>query len=153
VREHVLHSGAPLLRVKRADLRGAGVELSEHRVVGVSDGKPQLADGTVLDVANVVWCTGFGKDTSWIDLPLGDGDWPEHHRGVLADQPGLYFVGLPFLFGFSSMLVGGVARDGDYVARHISQRVGGGRRAVSVPEQTRRENRAASTTASISKQL
>jgi putative flavoprotein involved in K+ transport len=115
--------GGPLIRVKREDLAAAGVEHTEARTVGVQDGKPVLADGRVLDVANVVWCTGFGKDTDWIRLPIGDGDWPEQTRGVVPDVPGLYFVGLPFLQGFYSMLTGGVARDADHVAGHIARRV------------------------------
>jgi hypothetical protein len=41
---------------------------------------------------------------------------------VVPDAPGLYFVGLPFLRGFYSMLVGGVARDAEYVAGHIDRR-------------------------------
>src|SRR4051794_7301044 len=121
VRHHILTAGAPLLRVKRKDLAAADVRLDEQRVVGVEDGRPALADGTVLDVANVVWCTGFGKDTSWVDLPIGEGDWPDHSRGVSPELPGLYFVGLPFLQGFYSMLVGGVTRDGEYVAKHIDR--------------------------------
>jgi putative flavoprotein involved in K+ transport len=115
--------GGPLIRVKREDLTAAGVEHTEARTVGVRDGKPVLADGRVLDVTNVVWCTGFGKDTGWIRLPIGDGDWPEQTRGVVPGVPGLYFVGLPFLQGFYSMLTGGVARDADYVAGHIARRV------------------------------
>ena len=35
-------------------------------MTGVRDGRPLLADGVVLDVANVVWCTGFGPDFRWI---------------------------------------------------------------------------------------
>ena len=136
VRQHVLTTGAPLLRVKRRHLAAADVDLSEQRVVGVQNGRPQLADGTVLDVANVVWCTGFGKDTSWIDLPLGDGVWPDQERGVSPHLPGLYFVGLPFLQGFYSMLVGGVTRDGDYVAKHIDRRLP---RPVRIPRQGRTE--------------
>jgi putative flavoprotein involved in K+ transport len=114
--------GGPLIRVKREDLAAAGVEHTEARTVGVQDGKPLLADGRVLDVTNVVWCTGFRKDTDWIRLPIGNGDWPEQTRGVVPAVPGLYFVGLPFLQGFYSMLTGGVARDADYVARHIVRR-------------------------------
>ncbi len=134
MRQHILSGGAPLVRVKRKHLGAAGVRLDEQRVVGVEDGRPQLADGTVLDVANVVWCTGFGKDSSWIDLPLGAGAWPEHARGVSPELPGLYFVGLPFLQGFYSMLVGGVTRDGEYVAEQIDRRI---RRRVRVPQQER----------------
>jgi putative flavoprotein involved in K+ transport len=124
VRHHVRHSGGPLLRVKRKHLEAAGVERTEHRVTGVVDGKPVLADGTVLhDVANVIWCTGFGKDISWIEIPVaGEDGWPEQDRGVVESSPGLYFVGLPVLYAFASMLVGGVGRDAKYVAAHIAAR-------------------------------
>jgi putative flavoprotein involved in K+ transport len=124
MRHHVRSSGGPLLRVKRAHLDAAGVERTEHRVTGVVDGKPVLADGRVLhEVANVVWCTGFGKDISWIEIPVaGEDGWPEQERGVVKSSPGLYFVGLPVLYAFASMLVGGVGRDAKYVARHIAAR-------------------------------
>ena len=87
------------------------------------DGRPLLDDGRVVDVANVIWCTGFGKDVSWIELPVtGEDGWPEQTRGVAEAAPGLYFVGLPFLYAFASMLVGGVGRDAERVAAHIVQR-------------------------------
>ena len=70
-----------------------------------------LADGRALDVANVVWCTGFRPDFSWIELPItGDDGWPMQRRGVVASMPGLYFLGLPFLYAFASMLVAGAGR-------------------------------------------
>ena len=100
-----------------------GVEHVEARVEGVRDGLPLLADGRVLDVANVVWCTGFGKDVSWIDVPVrGEDGWPEQTNGVVESSPGLYFVGLPFLYSFASMLIGGVGRDAERVADHITRR-------------------------------
>jgi putative flavoprotein involved in K+ transport len=115
--------GGPLLRVKRAHLLAAGVERTDARVAGVRDGKPALDDGRVLDVANVIWCTGFGKDVSWIELPVTGADgWPEQTRGVVESSPGLYFVGLPFLYAFASMLIGGVGRDARRVAEHIAAR-------------------------------
>ena len=123
LRHHVRGHGGPLLRVKRRHLDAAGVERTECRVAGVVDGKPVLDDDRVLDVANVVWCTGFGKDISWIEIPVaGEDGWPEQDRGVVASSPGLYFVGLPLLFAFASMLVGGVGRDAKYVAEHIASR-------------------------------
>ena len=122
-RGHVRSHGGPLLRVKRAHLLAAGVERTESRVVGVRDGRPQLADGRVLDVANVVWCTGFGKDVSWIEAAVTGADgWPEQTRGVVESSPGLYFAGLPFLDSFASMLIGGAGRDAKRVARHIAAR-------------------------------
>lgn len=123
MRDNVRAGGGPLLRVKRAHLAAAGVEHIEARVVGVRDGKPMLDDGQVLSPRNVIWCTGFTKDNSWIDLPLPDADgWPVQERGVIASVPGLYFVGLPFQYAFASMLVGGVGRDAAYVAEQIGKR-------------------------------
>jgi putative flavoprotein involved in K+ transport len=58
-----------------------------------------LEDERYLDVANVIWCTGFRPGFSWIDLPvLGDRGEPAHDRGVVPGEPGLYFVGLHFLY-------------------------------------------------------
>jgi putative flavoprotein involved in K+ transport len=82
-----------------------------------------VEDGTVLDVANVIWCTGFRQDLSWIDLPmLGEDGKPIHERGVVTSEPGLYFVGLPFQYSFASDVLPGVGRDAAYVVRHLVSR-------------------------------
>jgi putative flavoprotein involved in K+ transport len=120
----IRNHGGPLIRIKRADLEAAGVERVLERTVGVEGGKPVLADGRVVDVANVVWCTGFRNDYSWIRFPVpteGDG-YPEQRRGAVPSLPGLYFVGLPFLHSFASMLILGAGRDGGRVAKHIAAR-------------------------------
>jgi putative flavoprotein involved in K+ transport len=72
-------------------------------------------------VANVIWCTGFGPDFSWIDLPVfGENKHePMHHRGVVAGQPGLYFVGLYFLYAMSSGFLPGVDRDAEHIVHAI----------------------------------
>ena len=46
--------------------------------------------------------------------------------GVVEAEPGLYFVGLPFLFALTSSLVGGVGRDAEYIATHIAFHASGG---------------------------
>jgi putative flavoprotein involved in K+ transport len=75
-----------------------------------------------MDVANVIWCTGFRQDFSWIDVPVfGEDSAPTHERGV-ASEPGLYFVGLDFLYSFTSENVGGVRRDARHIAKHIASR-------------------------------
>ncbi len=120
---HVRMGGGPLLRVRRQDLDRVGVERLEARTEGVKDGKPLLGDGRALDVANVVWCTGFRPDFSWIELPItGDDGWPIERRGVVPSAAGLYFLGLPFLYAFSSMLVAGAGRDAAYVADRVAER-------------------------------
>jgi putative flavoprotein involved in K+ transport len=120
--------GGPLLRVRRGDLEAIGVTLNEARTVDVDGrGRPVLADGTALDVANVMWCTGFRPDYGWIELPVfGENGWPKERRGVVDDQPGLFFLGIPFLYSFTSMLVLGAGRDAAYVvdrlAAHVADR-------------------------------
>jgi putative flavoprotein involved in K+ transport len=119
--------GGPLLRIRSADLARAGVERIDAKVVGVRGGKPALADGQVLDVENVVWCTGFKPDYRWIQVPdfVGEDGWPKGARGA-ATAPGLYFLGIPFTYGFTSMLVAGAGRDARYVVDRIAERVGAG---------------------------
>ena len=92
LRLKLLSMGGPLIRVKPRDLDIAGIE-REPRTTGVRNGRPMLEDGRVLDAANVVWCTGFYPDFSWIDLPiLGNDGRPAQERGVVAHEPGLYFL-------------------------------------------------------------
>lgn len=126
------YHGGPMLRVKRSDLTGRGVERVPNRVAGVQNGRPVLDDGRVLDVANVVWCTGFQQVFDWIRLPvIGADGWPEELRGVAADAPGLFFCGLCFQFAFSSMVLPGVGRDAEYVAKRIAARSGAARRLAA----------------------
>jgi putative flavoprotein involved in K+ transport len=122
MRPHIRHGGGPLLRYRRKDLVAAGVERVLSRTVGVEGGLPVLDDGRVLDVRNVVWCTGFRPDFGWIRFPfeLGEDGYPKQYRGVAASSPGLYFAGLPFLHSFASMLVAGAAREAKWIARHIT---------------------------------
>jgi putative flavoprotein involved in K+ transport len=77
----------------------------------------------VVEVANVIWCTGYRHDLSWIDLPIfGEDGRPMHDRGVVTSEPGLYFVGLPFQFSSGSDVLPGVGRDARYVARQLLAR-------------------------------
>jgi putative flavoprotein involved in K+ transport len=117
--------GGPALRIKHDDLDRRGVVRNQARLTGVADGRPQLGDGTVLDVASVVWCTGFKQVFDWIGLPvLDERGWPAEYRGVVDAAPGLYFCGLSFQYAFSSMVFPGISRDADYVARQIVARAG-----------------------------
>jgi putative flavoprotein involved in K+ transport len=112
--------GGPAFRIKQSDLDRRGVVRTEARMTDVVNGKPQLDDGTVVDVTNVVWCTGFKQVFDWIDLPILDAlGWPTEYRGVVDAAPGLYFCGLSFQYAFSSMVFPGISRDADYVARQI----------------------------------
>ncbi len=120
-RPKLMSHGAPLVRVKPGDLVRARVQ-RVARISGVRDGLPVTEDGKVLDVANVIWCTGFRSDFSWIDLPVFGEIEPRHRRGIVAEAPGLYFVGLFFLYAMSSGFLPGVSRDAEYVVDAIASR-------------------------------
>lgn len=112
--------GAPLIRVKDVDLQKAGVQ-RVARVIGVRNGLPLLEDEQALAVSNVIWCTGFHPGFSWIDLPIfAESGGPVHDGGVVASEPGLYFVGLHFLYAFSSTMIHGVGRDAERIAATIA---------------------------------
>ncbi|HEX6871078.1 MAG TPA: FAD-dependent oxidoreductase [Micromonosporaceae bacterium] len=130
VRAKVLVGSGPLIRTKRADLAAAGVEFV-GRVVDVADGQPVLADGRTLPVANVIWCTGFHPGFSWIDLPVLGEHEPRHERGLVPDVPGLYFVGLHFLYAMSSAMIHGVGRDARRIAAAIASASGSDRRSAA----------------------
>jgi putative flavoprotein involved in K+ transport len=123
VRPKVLTIGGPLIRVKPRDLVAAGVE-RVPRVADVHEGRPVLEDGRVLDVANVVWCTGFHPGFDWIDLPIHGEHEPEHEAGIVPSQPGLYLVGLHFLSAMSSEMIHGVGDDAERVVAHLADRAG-----------------------------
>jgi len=122
IRDRLATQGDPLVRVKPKQLVAAGVT-RVPKTVAAHDGAPVLEDGQVVDVANVIWCTGFRHDLSWIDLPIfGEDGAPKHERGVVPSAPGLYFVGLPFQFAAASETLPGVGRDAAYVVRHLLRR-------------------------------
>jgi putative flavoprotein involved in K+ transport len=132
-----ISTGEPLIRVKPKDLAAFGVE-RVPRVTGVQGGLPQLEDGRSVDVANVVWCTGFHPGFSWIDLPVLGPQEPLHRRGIVESEPGLYFIGLKFLYSVSSEQIQGVGRDADYISGKIAARRGmrrAGQSANDSPEE------------------
>ncbi len=116
-----LGRGVTLVRVKPKDLERAGVE-RVPRTTGTRGGRPVLEGGRVLTPANVIWCTGFHAGFDWIDLPVHGDREPLHERGVVRSHPGLYFVGLSFLYSVSSSMIHGVGRDARRIAGLITRR-------------------------------
>jgi putative flavoprotein involved in K+ transport len=83
----------------------------------------------ILDIANagistIIWANGFRYDFDWIDLPIfadetsSCGRVPMHRRGITA-VPGVYFLGLPWLYKLKSAFLNGVGEDAEYLAAHI----------------------------------
>jgi putative flavoprotein involved in K+ transport len=119
VRPKMLEGGPPLVRVRPKELKDAGVERVE-RIIGIEDGMPVTADGTRLQVSNILWCTGYTTGFDWINLPVFDENRrPTHDRGVVPSQPGLYFVGLYFLHSVWSETITGVLPDAKHVVDHL----------------------------------
>jgi putative flavoprotein involved in K+ transport len=117
------HATTPLIRVRPRELAAAGVQ-RVGRTVGVRDGMPLLDDDRTLEVANVIWCTGYLSSFDWIELPVHGPHGPLQERGISTVEPGLYFVGLQFQYAMSSSMVHGVSRDAARVVRTIAERAG-----------------------------
>lgn len=130
-RPALLHQATALIRVKPHQLLAAGVE-RVPRVANVRDGLPMLADGRTLDVKNVIWCTGYHHGFPWIDLRIFDEHGqPKHQEGVVREIPGLYFVGLHFLYAMSSATLVGVSRDAHRIVKAVATRASQRRSTVA----------------------
>ena len=79
-------------------------------------------DLAAAGITSVVWCIGFSPDFAWVDAPVFNGRGaPVHLRGV-TNEPGLYFLGLPWLHTWGSGRFSGVARDAEFLAEAIERR-------------------------------
>jgi len=71
-------------------------------------------------ITTIIWATGFAPDFGWLHLDVFDADGkPVHQRGV-ADEPGLYFLGLPWLSRRGSSFIWGVWHDASHIADQIA---------------------------------
>ena len=85
--------------------------------------RPTL-DYHAAGITSIVWCIGFRADYSWVDVPVFNGrGQPIHIRGV-APVPGVYFLGLPWLYTWGSGRFSGVGRDAEHLSEHIKARLG-----------------------------
>ena len=114
--------------VKAVDVYVAatGMSAPEETLPVLRDGFDQkiLAelDLTASRITNVIWATGYSFDFSLVKLPVTDQDgFPIQTRGVSA-YPGLFFVGLPWLYTAKSGLIYGLAEDARYIADRIAER-------------------------------
>lgn len=77
-------------------------------------------DLAAAGISTILWATGFRTDYAWLDVDVIDERGrPIHQRGVAA-EPGLYFLGLPWLSHRGSSFIWGVWHDADFVANHIA---------------------------------
>ncbi len=77
----------------------------------------KLADSHITDV---IWAIGFRPDYQWLDVPVFNGrGYPSHQRGI-STFPGLYFIGLPWLYTWGSGRFSGVAKDSEFVVQQLA---------------------------------
>jgi putative flavoprotein involved in K+ transport len=71
-------------------------------------------------IGSIVWATGFSTDYGWLQVDAFDSEGkPKHQRGV-SSEPGIYFLGLPWLSRRGSSFIWGVWHDARYLADHIA---------------------------------
>jgi len=75
-------------------------------------------------VTSIIWATGFSVDYGWLQVDAFDRKGkPRHQRGV-SSEPGIYFLGLPWLSRRGSTFIWGVWHDAKYLADHIATQQG-----------------------------
>jgi putative flavoprotein involved in K+ transport len=94
-----------------------------ERPLGSFDDPRQL-DLVGHEVHTVIWCTGFGPDTGWIDLPILDGRGHVVSRGGVTTAPGVYTLGAPWLTHQTSGLLAGVGKDASRIALDVEAFLG-----------------------------
>jgi putative flavoprotein involved in K+ transport len=92
-------------------------------LVRVPPAEPILeVDLYATGISTVIWATGFQLDFGWVHVPVFDeAGAPLHQRGVTS-APGLYFLGLPWLYKEKSALLFGIGEDAAFLASAIAAR-------------------------------
>ncbi len=120
-----------LLDAADAYIARNGLDLPEEPEARVLAPDPPCVTKPVLEldllaagITSIVWATGFATDYSWLHVDAFDEDGiPEHRRGV-SSEPGVYFLGLPWLSRRGSSFIWGVWHDAKYLADHIKTQRG-----------------------------
>ena len=114
--EHIARNGLEFPTSERADVPRNPKEVTD----------PVLTlDLAAAGISSIIWANGFRYDFNWIDLPIfangtmSSGRVPEHKRGT-TKVPGVYFLGLPWLYKRKSAFLHGVGEDAEYLAEQIA---------------------------------
>ena len=104
-----------------------GLDLPEEPQARILGPDPDCMTDPIRDldlaaagITSIVWATGFAFDYGWLQVDaFDDNGAPRHQRGV-SSEPGLYFLGLPWLSRRGSSFIWGVWHDAKYLADHIA---------------------------------
>ncbi|MGR4067502.1 flavin-containing monooxygenase [Billgrantia sp. C5P2] len=108
-------------------IRRNGIDLPEEPEARAIPPDPQCVSDPILEldlaeagITSIVWATGFSVDYHWLKVDaFDDNGRPRHQRGV-SSEPGVYFVGLPWLSRRGSSFIWGVWHDARHIADHIA---------------------------------
>ncbi len=85
------------------------------------DASPPLGmDLTSGEIRTILWATGFRPDHSWLDVPVFDRKGRIRHDGGVAEAPGMYLMGIPFLRRRKSSLIDGAGDDARDLSAHLA---------------------------------
>lgn len=106
------------------DMRRSGVRVVP-RLVSAEGTRVAFADGASLDVAAVIWATGYRDNSDWVAIPeVKDARGTFiHHQGI-APLPRFYFIGRPWQRSRGSALLMGVGDDAAMIKDHIVAELG-----------------------------
>ncbi|AOE84517.1 flavin-containing monooxygenase [Pseudomonas sp. TCU-HL1] len=116
-----------LLDAADAYIARNGLDLPEEPEARASYPNPECLTNPILEldlakagVTSIIWATGYAVDYSWLKVNAFDGKGkPQHQRGV-STEPGIYFLGLPWLSRRGSTFIWGVWHDAKHIADHIA---------------------------------
>ena len=78
-------------------------------------------DLAAAGISSIIWATGYELDFRWLHTDaVDDHGQPLHRRGI-SQEPGVYFLGLPWQTRRGSSFIWGVWYDAKYIADHISK--------------------------------
>jgi putative flavoprotein involved in K+ transport len=139
VQNEVLHFAADLTaNLDQADASADGIKTAidayieangveapteaRYEPVWAPEAEVRSLDLGSISLGTVIWSMGFQADYRFIEVPIFDGKgYPTHQRGVTS-EPGLYFLGLPWLYTWGSGRFSGVADDAAHLALQIDAR-------------------------------
>jgi putative flavoprotein involved in K+ transport len=110
-------------------IKKTGMKVAANSTTGEAPSNEQMSEKPILTldlqsagISTIVWASGYRLDFGWVQLPVFDEvGYPVHQRGVTA-FPGLYFLGLNWLYKMKSALLYGIGEDAAFIASAIADR-------------------------------
>ena len=127
--EHVAHGDEVAARLEAladAYIAAARIEAPDAEPDPGRGPVPAAAPATVdlvgEQVGTVIWCTGFGADLSWLEVPVLDRTGAPVHTGGATAVPGLHVLGFPWLTCRQSGILHGMPGDATRTADELLRR-------------------------------